>query len=80
MAVEEPGTPMATLLYLGQVHSYWAGAQHRGFAVALTIALVATVTAAIVESLPLRANDNLRVGVSAAVAASLAQWLIVGGM
>jgi dolichol kinase len=47
------GTPMAALLYMGEVQSYWAEAERRGFAVALTIALVATVTAAIAESLPL---------------------------
>jgi dolichol kinase len=81
------GAPMAALLYMAQVHSYWAEFERwdlslhalpSRFAVALTIAAVATVTAAIAESLPLRTNDNLRVGVSAAVAASLAQLLIVG--
>jgi dolichol kinase len=81
------GSLMAALLYLAQVHSYWAASESwrstlhafpGRFGIALTIAAIATVTAAIAESLPARTNDNLRVGVAAATAASLAQLLIVG--
>jgi dolichol kinase len=81
------GTLTAAVLYLAQVHSYWAASESwivsirafpSRFAIALTIAGIATLTAAIAESLPFRTNDNLRVGVSATIAASVAQLLIVG--
>jgi phytol kinase len=80
------GAPMAAVLFWGEAQAHWAQA-HRGglalshptdFAVALAIALVATGAGAIAESLPSRTNDNLRVGVVAAIAASLMQLLLVG--
>ena len=45
---------------------------------ALVGALTAAVAAALVESLPVRTNDNLRVGTTAAVVIGLFQWLAVG--
>jgi dolichol kinase len=81
------GAPMAAVLYWGEAQAHWTGAHGRGlafhlhptaFAVALAMALVATAAGAIAESLPSRTNDNLRVGIVAAIAASLMQLLLVG--
>jgi hypothetical protein len=45
---------------------------------ALLGALSAAVASALVESLPLGTNDNLRVGATAALVIALFQWLAVG--
>jgi phytol kinase len=79
------GAPMAAVLYWGEAQAHWTGAHGLAFhshptalAVALAMALMATGGAAIAESLPSRTNDNLRVGLVAAIAASLMQLLLVG--
>ena len=80
------GAPMAAVLYWVDAHAHWAASSHdlaldahpTAFVVALAIALVTTGAAAIAESLPSRTNDNLRVGVVAALSASLMQLLLVG--
>ena len=80
------GTPLAAFLYGMETRSLWASAYPSlaspthpvAFGVALAIAAVTTLAAAIAESLPSRTNDNLRVGVTAAIAASVMQVLLVG--
>jgi dolichol kinase len=81
------GAPMAAVLYRVDAHTHWAAAAGHDvaldshptpFVVAIAIALVTTGAAAIAESLPSRTNDNLRVGVVAALSASLMQLLLVG--
>ncbi|HET6326746.1 MAG TPA: hypothetical protein VFG04_18860 [Planctomycetaceae bacterium] len=73
-------TPMAALIYWGQAHDVYetANVPHVGFRMALLGALTAAVAAALVESLPVRTNDNLRVGTTAALVIVLFQWLAVG--
>jgi dolichol kinase len=80
------GTPLAAFLYGMETRNLWATAypslacatQPVAFGVAFTMAVVTTLAAAIAESLPSRTNDNLRVGVAAAIAASVMQVLLVG--
>ena len=80
------GTPTAGFLYGMETRNLWATAYPSlacathpvAFGVALTMAAVTTLAAAIAESLPSRTNDNLRVGVTAAIAASVMQVLLVG--
>jgi phytol kinase len=80
------GTPMAAVLYGMEARSLWAAAfpslaspaRPIAFGLAFAIAAVVTAAAAIVESLPSRTNDNLRIGVRAAVVASVMQVLLVG--
>ncbi len=80
------GTPMAAFLYGMETRNLWAAAYPSlacathpvAFGVALTMAGVTTLAAAIAESLPSRTNDNLRVGITAAVAASVMQIMLVG--
>jgi dolichol kinase len=73
-------TPMAALIYWGQAHDVYESANvpHVDFRMALLGALTAAVAAALVESLPGRTNDNLRVGATAALVIVLFQWLVVG--
>jgi dolichol kinase len=73
-------TPMAAVIYWGQAHDFYetANVPHVGWAMALLGALAAAVAAALVESLPVRTNDNLRVGATAALVIALFQWLAVG--
>jgi dolichol kinase len=75
-------TPMAAIVYWGQAHDICqtAGLPRVDFRMALVGALTAAVAAALVESLPVRTNDNLRVGTTAAVVFGLFQWLAVGWM
>jgi phytol kinase len=73
-------TPMAALVYWGEAHDVCqaAGLPRVDFAMAFLGALLAAVAASLVESLPVRTNDNLRVGMTAAVVIGLFQWLAVG--
>jgi phytol kinase len=73
-------TPMAAIVYWGEAHDVCqaAGFPRVDFRMALLGALTAAVAAALVESLPVRTNDNLRVGTTAAVVFGLFQWLAIG--
>jgi dolichol kinase len=73
-------TPMAALVYWGQAHDAYetAAVPHVGFGLALLGALAAATAGALVESLPVRTNDNLRVGTTAAVVLVLFQYFAVG--
>lgn len=73
-------TPLAALVYWGQAHDVYqvVGPPRVDLRMALIGALIAAVAAALVESLPARTNENLRVGATAAVVMVLFQWLAVG--
>jgi dolichol kinase len=73
-------TPLAALIYWGQAHDAYetAAVPHVGFRMALLGALAAAGAAALVESLPVKSNDNLRVGTTAAVVLVMFQYLVVG--
>jgi dolichol kinase len=73
-------TPMAAIVYWGEAHDVCqaAGFPRVDFRMALLGSLTAAAAAALVESLPVRTNDNLRVGTTAAVVIGLFQWLAVG--
>jgi phytol kinase len=66
------GLPLATSIY------WFASASHPTVAVALLCVAPAVLIAAIVESLPIRVNDNIFVGVSSAVMMIAMQGFIVG--
>ena len=64
--------------YLGSL-AYWAESQPRAsWLIALTCGFAAAVVAAVAESLPSRVNDNVRVGIAAAVTAVAAHSIVVG--
>lgn len=59
--------------------AYWAESQPRAdWSIALMCGFSAAVVAAFAESLPSRVNDNVRVGISAAVTAIATHALVVG--
>lgn len=65
-------TPAATLFY-------WREADAQAsFGVAVICGLSATLLGAVVETLPLRINDNIRVGLAAGVGVTAAHALLVG--
>lgn len=71
------GTFMSALIYWGETHNLEAMTPGVSFPTALLCTALATVPAAIAESLPLRINDNIRVGVTAAIGLAAAHgWLI----
>lgn len=66
------GGPLAVL-------AYWAESQpHSTLVVALACGMTATIVAGIAESLPSRLNDNIRVGLAAAVTVVAIHSLTVG--
>jgi len=66
------GTPLATLIYWGEARPTVS------LITAAVIAAVTTLTAAIMESLPFKLTDNLRVGATAAIIGGLMTLLMVG--
>ena len=66
------GAPAATIVFWGE-----AGF-HTSFVVAAWCGGLATLTAAIAESVPSRINDNLRVGVTAVVVSATVQSFLLG--
>jgi phytol kinase len=73
-------TPMAALVYWGQAHDAYeaVGLPRVSVGMALAGAFAAAVAGALVETLPVRTNDNIRVGATAALVLALFQWLAVG--
>jgi phytol kinase len=65
-------TPLATLAYWGEARPVVP------LTTACTIAGLTTVTCALIESLPSRWNDNLRVGTSAAILCAVLTRFMVG--
>lgn len=61
------GSTMATLIYWGETHNLEAADPPVTFGMALLLTAPAVIVAAIAESLRSRINDNIRVGVVAAV-------------
>lgn len=74
------GTMMGAIIYWGEANGRQLPelAVPVSFASSLACAFFASFIAGIVESLPLRTNDNLNVGVAASLAAALAQTIFVG--
>ena len=71
---------MSAIIYWGEANNLEA-IEHSGavsFGTALIVGASATVIAALAESLPSRINDNVRVGVAAALTLATVQWLVVG--
>jgi len=66
------GTLMASLIYWGEANPRvnWLSA--------FLIATPTTLCAAVAESLPVRLNDNVRVGVVSAIVAPIAHYLVLG--
>jgi dolichol kinase len=73
------GTLMATLTYWGQANTHLAP-MHAPItlAIAFLCAFPAVLLGAFAESLPLRMNDNARVGIAASLGVIAAQALVVG--
>lgn len=80
MAFVLAAIPMATLVYWGEgtVPRLDLAAHPVTWTSALLIASMATLPAALAESIRSRIDDNVRVGLTAAVTIVLAQTLIVG--
>jgi len=72
------GVPMAAIVYWGETHNLEAQTAGVSFATALICAGPAVLMAAIAESLPVRLNDNIRVGVTSAVTLAVVHGLVVG--
>jgi dolichol kinase len=72
------GTPMAAIIFWGETHNLEAQTPGVSFPTAFLYASVATFTAAVAESLPSRINDNIRVGLTAAVSLVVIHLGIVG--
>lgn len=74
------GTIMGSIVYWGEANGRQlpALAFPVSYANSLMCAFVATLTAAIAESLPLRTNDNLNVGVAALIGVVAAHTMFVG--
>jgi farnesol kinase len=73
------GVPMATVVYWGE--TYFNAESHGPpvpFLSALLCGGTAVLLAAIAESFPSRINDNIRVGVTAAVSLVVMHFLVVG--
>ena len=66
------GTIMASVIYWGEANP---GVDWRS---AFLIAAPTSICAAIAESLPVRLNDNVRVGIVAAIVAPIAQYFVLG--
>ncbi len=69
---------MAAIVYWGETHNLEAQTPGVSFVTALYCAGMTVVAAAIAESLPSRLNDNLRVGVTAAVVGAAMHGMLVG--
>ena len=74
------GGAMSSLIYWGEtaMNPESLNIPPTPFGVALLCGGTATLVAAFVESIPSRINDNIRVGVAAAVTAAAAHGLLVG--
>lgn len=66
------GSLMATVIYWGEANPGVS------WMTALLVAIPTAICAAIAETLPVRLNDNVRVGITAAVVAPIAHFLVVG--
>jgi dolichol kinase len=74
------GTPLASVIYWGETY-FNPEALPPGsvpFAIALACGGAATFCAAIVESIPSRINDNIRVGLTSGITVALAHAALVG--
>lgn len=72
------GVPMASIIYWGETHNLEAQGPPASWVTALICGGAAAIAAAIVESLPSVINDNIRVGVTAAVVVVAAHGATVG--
>lgn len=74
------GVPMASLVYWGETHFNPEALPPGGvpFTAALVCGASAVLAAAVVESLSSRINDNLRVGITAAVTLAVVHGSVVG--
>lgn len=74
------GIPLAALIYWGETYFNPESQEYQSvaFTTALLCAGVAVSLAAIAESLPTRINDNVRVGIAAAVGVTTMHALLLG--
>jgi dolichol kinase len=72
------GLPLTTVMYWGESHNLQAIGPPATFAQSLLISAAGVLAGAVAESVPSRINDNIRVGVAAAIALVLAHAATVG--
>lgn len=74
------GIPMATVIYWGEANNLEALKQSVPvtLSLSLVIAGTATIVSGVVESLPSKINDNVRVGITAAVMLVIMHGLLIG--
>lgn len=70
--------PMTTLIYWGESNNLQQAGPPATWLQALCVALAGVLTGALAESLPMRLNDNLRVGVAAAIGIVAAHAVLFG--
>ena len=70
--------PMTTLIYWGESNNLQQAGPAATWLQSLGIALAGVLAGAMAESLPMRLNDNLRVGVAAAIGIVAAHALVFG--
>lgn len=73
------GIPLATMIYWGEPHfNVEALPPHLSYGMSLLVVAPAVFLAAVMESLPVRLNDNFRVGGTAALVLGVLHSLVVG--
>ena len=70
--------PMTTLIYWGESNNLEQAGPAATWFQALCVALAGVLAGALAESLPMRLNDNLRVGVASAIAIVGAHAIVFG--
>jgi len=73
------GTPMTALIYWAETFNLESQRPPVSFGVAWEVAAVSVMFAALVESLPMKLNDNVRVGFAAATAVVISHFVLVVG-
>ena len=72
------GTLMSSLVYWGESHNHEALQSGVTFGMALLICGIASVAAAIAESIKSKIDDNIRVGITAATMITIMHALLIG--
>ena len=74
------GVPLASLIYWGETYFNPESLEYREvpFSTAIACAGVAVLLGALAETIPVRLNDNVRVGIAAAVGVTTMHALLIG--
>lgn len=70
--------PMASIIYWGERFNPWSADIHVPLATAVACVAPAVVLSALIESLPMRLNDNIRVGATSLAAVAAMHGFLIG--